>query len=147
MTPGKYMDMILKQKKIMSLSIPSSTQETIARYIENVRDERHLLDLRKSLHYNSLRFRDIIIKKFPPGTKITPPRGGFMMWVELPEEIDTIDLYNRAMTEKINFAPGRIFTLQERFLNCMRLSYCKIFTPDIENKLIRLGTIAKSLIR
>lgn len=76
-------------------------------------------------------------------TKIVTPQGGFMFWVELDKQIDTTELYYRAMQRKISIAPGRMFTLQEQYTNCMRLSYGQRWTPLLEERLKRLGGIIK----
>ena len=80
---------------------------------------------------------------FPDDTRCITPQGGFMLWVELDKRIDTADLYRRAMQEKISIAPGRMFTLQDQFRNCMRLSYGQRWSPFIEERLKMLGDIIR----
>lgn len=64
-----------------------------------------------------------------------------MLWVELDKRIDTTELYYRAMQQKISIAPGRMFTLQDQYRNCMRLSYGQRWSPFIEERLKALGNI------
>lgn len=145
--PGKFKDKLLGRKHIMEWSMPSPTQEAVALFMEKDRYELHLRKLRKELHSNSLRFQDTILHYFPQGTKVSSPQGGFMLWVELPEYVDSIRLFNIAMDEKISIAPGRLFTLQEQYLNCIRLSFGHIWSSEVEKNLIRLGELAKQLSR
>jgi DNA-binding transcriptional MocR family regulator len=51
------------------------------------------------------------------------------------------------MRQKISIAPGRMFTLQNQFNNCMRLSYGLQWSDELEKKLAMLGSIAKKMIR
>lgn len=66
-----------------------------------------------------------------------------MLWVELDKTVDTTKLYYKAIQQNISIAPGRMFTLQDQYKNCMRLSYGQRWTPFIEERLMLLGTIIK----
>lgn len=134
---------MIRQKNIHFISSPALNQEAIANFMENGRYENHLRKLRHELHANSLHFARSIIDYFPEDTKIITPQGGFMLWVELDKKIDTTQLYYKAMLHKISIAPGRMFTLQEQYRNCMRLSYGQQWSPLIEERLMILGNMIK----
>ncbi|PXV68856.1 DNA-binding transcriptional MocR family regulator [Dysgonomonas alginatilytica] len=144
--PGKFKNAIIRQKKIHLISTPPLTQMAVANFMENSRYENHLHRLRRELHSNSLHFVQSIIDYFPEETKIVRPQGGFMIWVELDKKIDTTKLYYEAMRQRISIAPGRMFTLQDQFKNCMRLSYGQKWTPAIQERLMLLGDIIKKSI-
>ena len=141
--PGKFKEAVIRQKNIHFISSPALNQEAIANFMENGRYENHLRKLRHELHANSLHFARSIIDYFPEDTKIITPQGGFMLWVELDKKIDTTQLYYKAMRHKISIAPGRMFTLQEQYRNCMRLSYGQQWSPFIEERLMILGNMIK----
>lgn len=144
--PGKFKEKIIHQKLIHTFSSTAITQEAVANFLENGRYEHHLRKLRSELHANSLQFASTVAGNFPEGTKISRPQGGFMLWVELDKKIDTADLYERAIRQKISVAPGRMFSLQNQFSNCMRLSYGQRWSETIESKLKQLGKIAKGML-
>lgn len=141
--PGRYKNAIIRQKNIHLISTPALNQEAIANFMENDRYENHLRKLRHELHTNSIHFAHSIMNYFPENTKVVTPQGGFMLWIELDNQIDTTKLYYRAMQKKISIAPGRMFTLQDQYNNCMRLSYGQRWTPFIEDRLNLLGDIIK----
>jgi DNA-binding transcriptional MocR family regulator len=85
----------------------------------------------------------VIGEFFPSATKISRPQGGLSIWVELPKPTDTIELYNEALSKKITFSPGSMFTLQSQFSNCMRLTYGLEWNEKTENSLKQLGKLAK----
>ncbi|WP_407491483.1 aminotransferase-like domain-containing protein [Elizabethkingia meningoseptica] len=146
LAPGKFKDKIVHQKLIHTVSSTTITQEAIANFLEKGRYEHHLRKLRSELHANSLQFARAVAEYFPEGSKISQPQGGFMLWVELDKRIDTTELYDLAIRQKISIAPGRMFSLQNQFTNCMRLSYGQRWSEQIDNKLKQLGRIAKGLI-
>ncbi|HMF71242.1 MAG TPA: PLP-dependent aminotransferase family protein [Flavitalea sp.] len=142
--PGKFMDQVSKMKLFHSLSSTAITHEVIGNFLETGRYEAHLRKLRRTLHANYLQYVRVISEFFPTGTKISRPQGGLSLWVALPKQIDTVDLYNTAVRNKITFSPGRLFTLQNQFANCMRLSYGLEWNEKTENALMLLGKLAKS---
>lgn len=146
LAPGKFKDKIVHQKLIHTVSSTTITQEAIANFLEKGRYEHHLRKLRSELHANSLQFARAVAGYFPEGSKISQPQGGFMLWVELDKRIDTAELYDRAIRQKISIAPGRMFSLQNQFTNCMRLSYGQRWSEQIDDKLKQLGIIAKGLL-
>lgn len=141
--PGKFKDAIIRRKQIHLISTPALNQVAVANFLENDRYENHLRKQRRELHGNSLRFAQSVVDYFPEEAAIVTPQGGFMLWVELDKRIDTTELYYKAMQQKISIAPGRMFTLQDQYRNCMRLSYGQRWSPFIEERLRLLGDIIK----
>ncbi|HEY8388957.1 MAG TPA: aminotransferase class I/II-fold pyridoxal phosphate-dependent enzyme, partial [Parasegetibacter sp.] len=139
-------DKIIHQKLIHTVSSATITQEAVANFLEMGRYEHHLRKLRAELHANSLQFARAVAEYFPEGSRISRPQGGFMLWIELDNRIDTTEVYERAIRQKISIAPGRMFSLQNQFQHCMRLSYGQRWTSLIDDRLKRLGRIVKGLM-
>ena len=74
------------------------------------------------------------------------PKGGYILWLELDKSIDTYNLYREAIQHKISIAPGSMFTLQERYSNCMRLSYGMPWDDNVHNALKKLGGLVKGMM-
>jgi DNA-binding transcriptional MocR family regulator len=144
--PGKFKNEIMKIKLFHSLSSTPITHEAIGSFLETGRYEAHLRKLRRTLYTNYLQYVRVIGECFPIGTKISRPQGGLSLWVELPRTIDTIELYNAAISKKITFSPGNMFTLQKQFSNCMRLTYGLEWNEKTENGLKVLGRLAKAAL-
>ena len=140
--PGKFKEKVIRTKYYHSLYTTSITHEAVGSFLENDRYENHLRKLRLTLHRNSLQFLRCISEYFPDDTKVTRPQGGLHMWVELNKRKDTVALYNQAMEHKISIAPGRMFTLQDQYHNCMKLNCGLLFTPKVEAAIKLLGKLA-----
>ncbi len=143
--PGKYYDQVKRLKLYHSITSASPEQAAIANFLATGRYEHHLRRLRQSLHSNSLQYIRAIGEYFPEGTKVSHPQGGFILWLELDKKIDTYQLYQEALLHKISIAPGAMFSLQERYQNCMRLSYGMPWTPLLEKALKKLGGLVKEM--
>jgi DNA-binding transcriptional MocR family regulator len=141
--PGKYLEKVKRLKLYHSITTATPQQAAIAHFLGSGRYENHLRKLRQTLHANNLHYIRAIGEYFPEGVKVTNPRGGFILWVELDRNIDTYQLYRRALQHKISITPGTIFSLQDRYKNCMRLSYGMPWTPEIDGALKKLGMLVR----
>ncbi|WP_306349711.1 PLP-dependent aminotransferase family protein [Flavobacterium sp. '19STA2R22 D10 B1'] len=143
--PGKYKERVLKLKLIHSISSATIIQESVANFLKTGKYENHMRQLRRILQSNYQNYTDAIAQYFPEGTKTSRPQGGLAIWVEFKEEIDTKKLYELAIKQSICIAPGRMFTLQNQFNNCMRLCIGLAWSEEIKLKLKQLGNIAKTI--
>ena len=121
--PGRYFEEIRRAKLTTSLSASVPAQLAIADYLQRGQYDRHLRKLRNTLEDQQTEMAAAIASYFPKGTKVSRPLGGYFLWLELPEGIDTMALYQRSLGEGINFAPGPIFSASGEYRNCMRLNY------------------------
>ncbi len=144
--PGKFKNKIISQKLLQTVSMPSLYQEVIANFMEFGGYDQHLRKLRQTLHTNCLKYQRTIEDYFPANTKISQPQGGFFLWLELDERIDTAELYDLAIEQKLSYAPGRMFTQHDQFNNCMRLNFALQWDDNLEHDLKRLGQFFKKAL-
>jgi DNA-binding transcriptional MocR family regulator len=144
--PGKYKDKVLRLKLNHTVSSATLPQAAIAHFLENGRYEHHLRNLRKMLHTQCLRYQQAIADYFPEDTCVTRPQGGYVLWLELNQSINTFDLYDLAMKKKVSFAPGRIFSLQDRYNNCLRISHSHPWSKQVDDGLKTIGKLAHQLL-
>jgi DNA-binding transcriptional MocR family regulator len=144
--PGKYIDKVKRLKLYHSITTATAQQQAIGGFLATGRYEHHLRKLRQTLHANSLLFTQAIGEYFPSGIKMTNPKGGFILWIELDKKIDTYQLYREAMLHKISIAPGTMFSLQDRYQNCMRISYGMQWTPEVDKAIKILGKLIKQMM-
>jgi DNA-binding transcriptional MocR family regulator len=84
----------------------------------------------------------VVARYFPPGTRLTVPRGGLSLWVALPEGVSSTVLFHAALAESLVIAPGTIFSNSARFDGCLRINCGWPFTPELEHSFARLGQLA-----
>lgn len=142
--PGKFKDKIIRQKMLQTISNPPLQAEAIADFLEHGRYDHHLRTLRSKLYSNCLQYQRAVEDYFPECTKISKPQGGFVLWLELDQGIDTAALYETAIKHKISFAPGRMFTQHNQFNNCMRLNFGLKWDKQLDFDLKKLGQIVKN---
>jgi 2-aminoadipate transaminase len=69
----------------------------------------------------------------------TPPRGGFFLWVTLPEPVDADALLERALRSAVSFVTGVAFFVDGSGRNTLRLSFSQPTDDRIDEGIARLG--------
>ena len=133
-------------KRIQNISCPTLTQAAMAHFLVHGRYEYHLKNLRKALHTQSLRYVQAIINYFPKDTKVSRPHGGFILWLELNKKVNAFKLRTEAMKHNISIVPGKIFSAQTNYSNCIRLSFGKPWSDEVDYGLMMLGKMIKKMI-
>ena len=83
----------------------------------------HLNKLRPQLMYQVEKFRQHILKEFDGvNIRINQPQGGYCIWIQFPENIQSLELYRFAQAHRINIVPGIVFGEDERYANFIRLN-------------------------
>jgi DNA-binding transcriptional MocR family regulator len=143
--PGRYRDAVERLKFAQTVATPTLAQMAIADFLENGGYERHLRRLRRSLSDQVARVSESIAEHFPVGTRISRPRGGFLLWVEMPPGKSALALHDLALARGVSVAPGPIFSAKQRFTSCIRVSCGYPWSESIERGVRTLGEIASAL--
>ncbi len=122
LAPGRFKVESLHLKMVMNIASASPSQIAVSDFLENGGYEHHLRSLRKHYAVKVAQMGEAIGNTFPLGTRVTRPGGGFTLWVELPEQVDTLTLYAMAIDRGITIAPGALFSTAGKFSNCLRLN-------------------------
>jgi DNA-binding transcriptional MocR family regulator len=140
--PGRWRDAVVRLKLMTTIATATLPQLAVAEYLETGEYERHLRRLRRVLQRNVACGLDAVARFFPPGTRVTRPAGGFVLWVELPSGVDAIDLHRRALADRISICPGPMFSSQPRYGQFVRLSCGVAWSDRLDDAMRRLGKLA-----
>ena len=138
---GRHRAAIALQKTVTSGGTNPLTQLVLAEYLESGGYERRLRTLRRAYGQQVEAMRLAVGRHFPAATRIAQPQAGYVMWVELPEEMDTMRSYERAIAENLAYVPGELFSASGMYRNCLRLNCGNPHSPKIEDAVRRLGRI------
>jgi DNA-binding transcriptional MocR family regulator len=105
--------------------------------------DRHLRRLRERLHTQRDQTADAIARYFPAGTRLNLPRGGFQLWVELPDRLSSVAVFEAALREHMLVAPGAQFSNASRFDHYLRINCGWPFSEAVDAGLRRLGRIVE----
>jgi DNA-binding transcriptional MocR family regulator len=139
--PGRHLQEIEHQRTINTLTPASPTQMAVAEFLATGGYERHLRRVWRIYEKQLLRMLETVRLNFPGGTKATRPEGSFIFWVELPRNVDSLELYRQARDKGISIAPGPIFSNSGRYRNFLRLNAAH-WSAKIERALEAVGSLA-----
>ncbi len=119
---GRAIDGLLALKRATDHSDAMPLQAALAEFVRSGAYDRHLTGLRRILRSRRDALLDALAEEMPEGTRWTTPEGGYQLWLELPEGIDTGDLLADAARMGVLFAPGYEFNCDGRSSRAMRLT-------------------------
>lgn len=141
---GRRSSEIVLQKTLTSGKTNPLTQRVIAELLETRGFDVHLRTLRRRFADQIGRVRDGVARYFPAETRVTDPQGGFVLWLELPADIDASVLHRKAVAAGIAFVPGEMFSASGQYRNYLRLACGHPWSERIDDGLRRLGQLMAS---
>ncbi len=108
-------------------ALDANLQKTIVEY-------RHRRNLMVSL----------LEKYMPDGVRWTYPEGGLFLWLTLPETIDTVALYDEALSRGVAYVAGSFFYTDGSHRNTMRLNFSFIAEEKMEPGIRLLADILRA---
>ena len=92
---GRYLELIEHMKYVGTASTTTITQLAVAEFIQQGYYDHHVRTIRQQYRGNHDLATQAIKQHFPEGTRISTPQGSYVLWIELPSEVDTLELNKR----------------------------------------------------
>jgi DNA-binding transcriptional MocR family regulator len=144
--PGRYLERVRRLKFTNTLGSPVVLQKTVSDFLRNGGYDHHLRSLRRAYQNQLHLFSQAVLRHFPEGTRLSRPQGGFILWIELPPGVDTLRLHRDAWKHRINIAPGALFSVKDRYRNCLRLNCGLPWNEAIEAAVRTIGELARAQV-
>jgi 2-aminoadipate transaminase len=120
---------------------PSSfSQLAVATYLDS-HDWRHQVGVFRALYAERATAMLEALADLMPRARWTTPRGGFYVWLTLPEGLDATAMLPRAVTERVAYVPGTAFYADGQGRRFARLSYCYPTPERIREGVRRLAGV------
>ena len=139
--PGRFGKQAVQLKHAMSGCSATLVQMAIADYLRSGNYDRFMRKVRKSYQEQVGQMRSAIAKYFPEETRVSLPRGGFVLWVELPKPVDGVELFSAALARGVSFTPGELFSPRQKFRNYIRVCAGLPWTDQVEAAVATLGKV------
>jgi 2-aminoadipate transaminase len=137
----EILDKLVMAKQTTDLCTSPFVQKIIARYME-----KGLLDknLKKTIDLYRVRHTLMIscFKKYmPAGVTWTEPQGGLFLFVTLPSNLDTDEIFKKAIEKNVAFVAGSSFYCNNSGHNTMRINFSFSNNEEIETGVQRLSQV------
>lgn len=131
-------------KEANILCTPKLNQDICTAFLREYDIDNHFKKTRK-LYTEKLDFFLGTMEEYFPsdtGVKWTKPEGGLFLWITLPEEINTLELFYLGLEEKVAFVPGEVCYPKGHLKhNTMRINFSYPTKEEIVEGVKRLKTI------
>jgi len=142
---GRWRERVEVLKFATSIATATPAQQALVQFLSDGGYDRHLRTLRARLEQSVVRVGAAVAASFPAGTRVSRPRGGCFLWVELPPEVDALELHARAHESGVAIAPGHIFSAAHVHASCIRFSCGEPWSARIEGAVRLVGRLAGQL--
>jgi 2-aminoadipate transaminase len=75
------------------------------------------------------------------------PDGGVFVWVSLPEQLDTTEMFHQAIGQQVAYIPGGVFSVDGSTKNALRLNFSNVKPEAIEEGVARLAGVIRTALR
>ena len=143
---GRFKATVEWLKYTSTLATPTLPQIAIAEFLASGGYDHHLRRVRREYARRVSAMTQSVEWHFPTETRVTRPAGGFLLWVQLPHEVDALELYRRALGEGIALVPGHIFSATDQYRSFMRLNAAN-WSEAAAEAMQRLGAMVAEMAR
>ena len=141
--PEELLEQIYICKQCLDLCPPVFDQYMAAEFMGSGALDRNLQ--KTIVEYR--RRRDLMVqlleKYMPAGVRWTYPEGGLFLWLTLPEQVDTVALYDEALSKGVAYVAGSFFYTDGSHRNTMRMNFSFIAEEKMEPGIKLLADIIK----
>ena len=134
-------------KRFMDLETSPLLQAALVEFVRRGSLDRHLDALRTELRRRHEALQRVGREQLPRECTITAPDGGFVAWLELPEEGQGDRLAEFAIERGVRVVPGRVFDLHGRSSRGVRLSLTRADEARIAAGIHVLGQCARTIVK
>lgn len=126
--------------------LPSLVDAALAGLLADRAFDAHLRRLRRQLATQTEAWVTFAQQVLPQGTRVSAGAGGHVIWVELPEGIDTAALLPGLREQGYSVIPGAAFGASSTLSRCLRLSAGHPLDRVRERGLVQLGEAVQAMV-
>ncbi|MDD5249593.1 MAG: PLP-dependent aminotransferase family protein [Rhodocyclaceae bacterium] len=141
---GRFHAEVALLKTLASGVTGAVPQAALAEFIEGGGFDRQVRHARRAYARQVARMSDAVAEHFPADCLLSRPQGGFVLWVEMPRQVDALELHREAVAAGIAFTPGQLFSASGRYRNCLRLNCGNPWDARFDAALRRLGELVRA---
>jgi DNA-binding transcriptional MocR family regulator len=142
---GKWQSQVLALKQASTLHGALLPTLAVAEFLRNGGYDRYLRTVREAYRHQVLKMKEAVAESFPEGISLSRPKGGFLLWCELPGQVDSIKLFKQARDAGVSIAPGPMFSPIGHFRNYIRINCGYPWNASIERAVGILGRLVRRL--
>jgi 2-aminoadipate transaminase len=143
---SEIMEKLIVAKQASDLHTNYFGQRIIFQYLKDNNIDDHINIIRNAYRKQRDAMVMAIKEYFPKEVQYTQPEGGMFLWITLPEGLLAMEVFRRAIEQKVAFVPGNPFYVNKKDINTMRLNFSSVDEKTIRIGIKRLAEVIKSVL-
>lgn len=144
LAPHAVREKLTLAQESATLCPPVFSQFAIADYLAHYPWQQQIVSYRDMYRGRRDAMLEELARQMPDGVTWTQPKGGFFVWLTLPDGIDAQAMLPRGVNARVAYVPGAAFYVDGQGTNNIRLSYCFPTAERIREGVRRLGKVIRS---
>ena len=106
--------------------------------------DTHVPSLRRGLRAKLDTLMEAINEQFGTSAEFEAPKGGIFLWVKLPDQVDTLKLYQAALAAGVSINPGPEWSTDKAYAGCrLRLCFASPTHQQIREGIAALADVCR----
>ena len=144
LAPHAVREKLTLAQESATLCPPVFSQFAISDYLEHYPWQQQIVSYRDMYRGRRDAMLEELARQMPDDVTWTEPKGGFFVWLTLPDGIDAQAMLPRGVNARVAYVPGAAFYVDGQGTNNIRLSYCFPTAERIREGVRRLGKVIRS---
>ena len=134
-------------KQALDACTSNFTQILANEFLQKQQLKPYLKFLRKEYLERKKKLLKSLEKYMPSEVSWNEPIGGFYVWLKLPKNIRSTEIFKKSVKKGVVFVTGRTFDPKGEKDDCLRLSFSNVDKKDIEKGVKILSNFVKKVIK
>lgn len=147
MAGEEVLDKVSVCKQSLDLCPPVFDQYVAAEFLRSGKLDSNLVGSISLYRRKRNLMLSLLEKHMPEGVTWSRPQGGLFIFLRLPECVDTVRMYDTALSAGVAYVAGSFFYADGGCRNTMRLNFSFMPEDRIEEGIILLASILRKIIR
>ncbi|MGG0657281.1 PLP-dependent aminotransferase family protein [Rummeliibacillus pycnus] len=140
-TNKELMGHLIAAKQSSDLHTNVISQYAIYDYLANNDYDKHISQITELYKEQCNSMIASMEKYLPAHVTFTKPEGGMFLWADLGEGVSSVEVFNRAIENKVAFVPGDPFYTNVKGASTLRLNYTNSDQATIDEGIKRLASV------
>jgi len=137
----EVIDRVAALKKASDLENSTLLQSALCEFCDRGYYDQHLPAVRQAIAERMAATLSALDEQMPPGTSWSKPRGGYGLWLTLPDGVRSETIYLRAGERGVLVSPGSLFVGTGEDPGAIRLSISRTTPAEIAEGVRILGEV------
>lgn len=137
--PAWICEKLIIAKQAADLHTSSFAQKIMYEFLQENDLDHHIEKITEAYGTQCQAMQEALARYLPASIRFTRPEGGMFLWGRLPEDMDSMKLFQEAVREKVVFVPGDPFYTNKTNTAAFRLNFSCVDPETIQEGVKRMA--------